>query len=472
MNRKLVIDAGTLETRIALLQDDVLAEYETIDPAAPAPDMFYRGKVLRVDASMDAAFVDIGESLSGFLPRAGKRYRQGDLCLVQIEAIPSTETKGVRLTDRPHLTGRYMVLQPGHSGVRVSQKLSESKQRAAKVFAETRCPNGFGLIIRTEWQELKRSLSGCFDRELAQLLSEWETIRKQYAASQKPGRLTDNPEIIARCMPILSDPDAEIAVNQTELLGRLAAAAAALPKPGALLRDETTRGPLIFDPYQIDTAIERARHRKLWLKSGGFVIVDYPEAFTVYDVNSGKDIRKLPPEEKAYAVNLEACEAILAHMRLCNIGGIVLIDLIDMQSQENRDALLEAVRTAAKADHGNVHEEGITSLGILQLTRRRTGLPLHMQIETACRACQGAGRHLSERQTEGEIRRAIARRIQSGQRSGYRIRCSKGVQALIRQDPFFDSVDLTLQTDRDYEIESLAGTGSGKAVAAAVTDNA
>ena len=460
MKQRLVIDAGEFETRIALLQGDVLVEYETVDPGAPAPDMFYRGKVLRVDASMDAAFVDIGETLSGFLPRAGKRYRQGDLCLVQIEAIPSTETKGVRLTDHPHLTGRYMVLQPGHKGVRVSQKLSESKQRAAKAFAETRCPEGFGLIVRTEWQELKRSLSDRFDSELSGLIAEWEDINKRFAASLKPGRLTDNPEVYARCMQVLSDPEAEIIVNRPELYTRLRASAAALPRQGAALRDETVRGPLVFDPFQIDTAIERARHRKLWLKSGGFVVVDYPEAFTIYDVNSGKDVRDLPPDDKALAVNLEACEAILAHMRLCNIGGIVLIDLIDMQSQANREALLDAVRAAAKADHGNVHEEGITSLGILQLTRRRTGLPLHMQLESVCKACQGSGRHLSDRQVEGEIRRAIARRVQSGQQSGYRIRCSRSVQTLIHEDPYFESIDPVLETGREYEIESLPGTGN------------
>jgi len=125
-----------------------------------------------------------------------------------------------------------------------------------------------------------------------------------------------------------------------------------------------------------------------------------------------------------------------------------------------KSTMLRILGGLEKADHGNVHEEGITSLGILQLTRRRTGLPLHMQLESACKACQGSGRHLSDRQVEGEIRRAIARRVQSGQQSGYRIRCSRSVQTLIREDPYFESIDPVLETGRDYEIESLPGTGN------------
>lgn len=456
MKRQLIIDSGTFETRAALLEDHVLVEYVPVLPDAPAPGRLYRGQVLRVDPSLDGAFIEIGEALPGFLPRAGKRLHQGDLCLVEAKAIPTTPTKGIQLTDEIRLPGRYMVYCPVSPGIHVSRKLSTACQAEAADYARQRCTGDEGLIIRTEWNTLGDDRTP-FDTELNRLREEWAAIHERYLSSLRPGPLTESPEIRDMCRAVLGDPEAEIVLNSPALLTGLRAERAAL-KEGAFIRDAEKDGTLIFDRYPIDPVIERALKRKIWLRSGGFLVVDVTEAFTVYDVNSGKDTRKLSPEEKAFAVNREAVQAVLSHLRLCRIGGIILVDLIDMKDTAHQAAILDMVREFGKHDPGQVHAEGITSLGILQLTRKRTGLPVASLMQELCRSCQGCGHHRVPRVTEGEIRRNIARRQQSGQAGGYRITCSKEVQALIHQDPFFDSCRMILETGGDFTIESLHET--------------
>ena len=212
MIRKLIVDVGPFETRYALLEDGRLAEYESQLPDAPVPEQFYRGKVLRVVPSLDAAFVDIGEALPAFLPHADHRYRQGDRCLVQAEAIPTTETKGIRVTDLPQLTGHYLVLTPQSPGVHVSKKLPEREQAEAKAYALTRCPDGSGLIVRTDWQTLEGDKTP-FDHELSRLLSKWEEIRKMAEQSYTPGLLSVST-VPQRCRSMLCQPGAEIHEQQ------------------------------------------------------------------------------------------------------------------------------------------------------------------------------------------------------------------------------------------------------------------
>ena len=453
MKRQLVIDAGTYETRIALLEENTLVEYIPVLPNAPAPGMLYRGKVLRVDSSLDGAFIDIGEALPGFLPHAGKRMKQGDLRLVEVKAVPTTPTKGLQLTDDLRLTGQYLVYCPSRPGVHVSRKLTLQDQTEAAAYAEKQCTQEEGLIVRTDWCRLRNDRTP-FDAELKRLRMEWQSICQRFAASLQPGPLTESPEIRGMCRQLLMDPDAEIIVNSSELFCQLSTEREALIS-GALIRNACPDGTLIFDPYPIESALERALRKKIWLRSGGFLSVDYTEAFTVYDVNSGKDTRKLSPEEKAFAVNMEAVQAVLAHLRLCRIGGIILVDLIDMKNPDHQVAVLDAVREFGSREPGEVHAEGITSLGILQLTRKRTGLPISSVMQEMCRSCQGSGRHRAPWVTEGEIRRSIARRQLSGQSSKYRILCSKEVQSLIRQDPLMNSCSYVLETGGDYTIESL-----------------
>ncbi|MBQ9009078.1 MAG: ribonuclease E/G [Clostridia bacterium] len=451
MKRQLIIDAGPFETRMALLEENTLVEYVPVIPDVPAPGMLYRGKVLRVDTSLDGAFVEIGEELPGFLPHVGKRLHQGDLCLVEIKAVPTTQTKGLVLTDAVRLSGRYMVYCPGTPGIHASRKLSPELQTEAIAYAKVRCTPEEGLIVRTDFGGLTDR--SAFDAELKRLREEWGSIQQRYLASLRPGSLTESPEIRDFYRRILPDPEADIITNSPALFSRISAERAALPGGATVL--EATEGTLLFDRFPIEPTLERALRRKIWLPSGGFLVVDVTEAFTVYDVNSGKDTRKLSPEDKAFAVNMEAVRAVLAHLRLCRIGGIILVDLIDMKNPEHQSAVLDMVLEFGKRDMGEVHAEGITSLGILQLTRKRTGLPVGSVMQELCRSCQGCGHHRTPRVTEGEIRRTLARKQRSGQVGQYRILCSKEVQKLIRQDPLMADFRFVLETGGDFTVESL-----------------
>ena len=195
MKRQLIIDSGTFETRAALLEDYVLVEYVPVLPDAPAPGRLYRGQVLRVDPSLDGAFIEIGEALPGFLPRAGKRLHQGDLCLVEAKAIPTTPTKGIQLTDEIRLPGRYMVYCPVSPGIHVSRKLCTVCQAEAADYARQRCTGDEGLIIRTEWSTLGDDRTP-FDAELNRLL-------EAYSAAVAASRSTHG-EYLKRYRSILS----------------------------------------------------------------------------------------------------------------------------------------------------------------------------------------------------------------------------------------------------------------------------
>lgn len=447
MNRTVLVDDSSLETRIAVLEDQRLAELRVIDRDALIPGAVYRGRVERVDRSLNAAFVDIGEHLPGFLPDAGQVH-QGDALLVQLDAVPVTRTKGVRLTRKILLNSPSLVLLPGQSGIRLSKKIKKQREAAVRRTGEAICPEGCGLIMRSLWQNGDVPGAG---EEAGTLFATWQNIETAFLKSSTPGLVYAEPRPVRHfCEPYLSVPNTMVYVNSRESFDQLSGL-----QNVTLFEEQSS---LLFDVYQVEKQIDRALQNRIWLKSGGYLTVDYCEAFTVYDVNSGKDDRKKAPEEKAYLIDCEAIEAILNHIRLCNIGGIILADLIDLPDGARQEELLHLARTKAGQDTQKVSVEGITSLGILQLTRKRTGLPLREIYYEPCHCCE-SGMQVRAFVLRDKIRREIERRILSGSRSGYEITCHRDVQAEIKKDPFFETIEFRLKDTggrrNEYSVKAI-----------------
>ncbi|WP_241566762.1 translation initiation factor IF-2 N-terminal domain-containing protein [Mycolicibacterium elephantis] len=410
---------GSRYTQIAVLEDGVVVEhFVTSAASASLVGNIYLGIVQNVLPSMEAAFVDIGRGRNGVLyagevnwEAAGlggqnrkieQALKPGDYVVVQVSKDPVGH-KGARLTTQVSLAGRYLVYVPGASSTGISRKLPDTERQRLKEILREVVPSDAGVIIRTASEGVKED---DIRADVERLQKRWAEIEAKAAeiTEKKAGAavaLYEEPDVLVKVIRdlfnedftglIVSGDDAWKTITEyvnavaPELLPRMT-------KYEPPVSSEGEPGPDVFAVHRIDEQLTKAMDRKVWLPSGGTLVIDRTEAMTVIDVNTGKFTGSGGNlEQTVTRNNLEAAEEIVRQLRLRDIGGIVVIDFIDMVLESNRDLVLRRLTEALARDRTRHQVSEVTSLGLVQLTRKRLGTGLIEAFSTSCPHCAGRG---------------------------------------------------------------------------------
>ena len=439
MERNLLFDCQSGWTRAAVMEDGGLCELhlERAKRENLTESLFY-GRVMQIRPSVCAAFVDIGLALNAFLPldEAGPEpLRCGDMLIVQGAARQATDTKGLRVTTRINLAGQTLVLVPGKPGIHVSKKIkNEADRQALAEAALSVCPPECGLIVRTASQDVTVER---LEQEAQALHETWQEIKRRAAGMTKPGMLWASLPLEDRLIRDWAGKQVDriLTTSLAHAIRLKDQQAQGLLHPQTRIEWFEERKTLLFDAFSLEEAIDKALRRRAWLPGGGYLVIDICEAMTVIDVNSGKMTLGRDIEETALRVNLEAAQEVARQIRLRNIGGMIVVDLIDMKPEENREAVLQAFRQAVSCDSMPVKVMGITKLGLLEMTRKRKGDALHRQLCVSCTACAGAGEMLCAEAAACSALRQVRRLALSGQRGPFLVRCAPQTAAALAACP-------------------------------------
>ena len=448
MDSEILINVTRDEIRVGLLEGGQVVEfYVERKRDASLVGNIYKGKVVKILPGMQSAFVDIGLEKAAFLyvtdihagldefapfldeeekvnsielvSKKGKPdltieelIQEGQEILVQVSKDP-IGTKGARVTSYVTIPGRYLVLMPNVEHIGISRRISDEFERTRlRSIVESIKPNGYGLIIRTasegsEEVELKKDLDF--------LLLLWESIQKKKDRVSATNLLYSDLDLVFRSVRDLMVQDVKrLVVDSTEEYERI--------KDFVRTYFEKLDGKIelyegtepIFDAFGIELDILRALGRKVWLKSGGYIVIDQTEAMTVIDVNTGKFVGKEELEDTILKTNLEAVKEIAYQIRLRNLGGIIIVDFIDMEKYENRERVFNTFVDAMKKDRAKNTISHITELGLIQMTRKRVRESLGRTLCESCPYCEGKGFVKASRSLCYEIFRKITRLAKHG----------------------------------------------------------
>lgn len=406
VDRVMVVRSKNGRIQIAVLEDNVLVEhYVARNQDASLIGNVYLGRVQNVLPSMEAAFVDIGRGRNAVLysgevdwdavetgnqpRRIELALKSGDKVLVQVTKDPVGH-KGARLTSQISLPGRYLVYVPGGAMNGISRKLPDTERARLKRILKEVLPESAGVIVRTAAEGATEEQ---LTRDVQRLTAQWEHISRQNESVQAPALLHSEPDLLVKIVRDVFNEDFTKMLIQGEeaqhtIEGYLEAVA-----PDLLERVERYEGggdP--FDDFRVTEQIEKALDRKVWLPSGGSLVIDRTEAMTVVDVNTGKFVGSGGNlEETVTKNNLEAAEEIVRQLRLRDIGGIIVVDFIDMVLESNRDLVLRRLIECLSRDRTKHQVAEVTSLGLVQMTRKKLGLGLLETFSEACEVCAGRG---------------------------------------------------------------------------------
>lgn len=396
---------GSLEhSHVAIVEDDALVEHYVTQKARPSlVGNVYLGKVQNVLPGMEAAFVDIGQPRNAVLyvgelmtddevegatpPRIEEVLRTGQTVLVQVTKDPMG-TKGARLTTQVSLAGRYLVLVPNSSGSGISKKLPDDERSRLRDIIRNLRIDGYSLIVRTA---AAGATAEDLKRDLDRLVRLWEEIDKR-RKGPAPSEIYVEPDLVIRVIRDLFGKDFDrLVVEHPDVHDRVFKYVQAVD-PDLAARVELHAGPLsMFDTNHITEQLRKALERKVWLPSGGYIVVDRTEALTVVDVNSGRYVSGKNLEDTVVRVNLEAADEVVRQLRLRDIGGIIVIDFIDMLKAQNREEILRAFKEALSRDKTKTQVIGISPLGLVEMTRKNVSEGLVEALSTPCPTCEGRG---------------------------------------------------------------------------------
>ena len=404
-------DPGSRYTQIAVLEDKVLVEhYVARESQTSLIGNVYLGKVQNVLPSMEAAFVDIGAGRNaviyagevdwsgvenGKTRKIEEALSPGQTVLVQVTKDPIGQ-KGARLTSQISLPGRFLVYVPGGGSNGISRKLPDTERARLKALLKEVLPENAGVIVRTAAEGASEEQ---LTRDVAALKARWEDIEAKVASAKAPTLLYAEPDLVIKVVRDLFNEDfAELVVEGDDawdnIEGYVSHVAPDLAERARRWeRPEGDDAPAsVFDELRIEEQIHKALDRKVWLPSGGSLIIDRTEAMTVVDVNTGKFTGSGGNlEETVTKNNLEAAEEIVRQLRLRDIGGIIVIDFIDMVLESNRDLVLRRLVECLGRDRTRHQVAEVTSLGLVQMTRKRIGTGLLESFSTDCEHCKGRG---------------------------------------------------------------------------------
>ena len=382
---ELIIDNSKDVKKIAALENGKLVEiYEENEESKHARNEgnIYLGIVKDIVPGMQAAFVDIGTEKNGFIhvkdviPQVDEKIKKridlkikdviksGQKILIQIQK-DSNDKKGARTSTHIKLAGKYVILMPRTNIVTISQKVVNEKEKERLLnIIKTNLPKNTGVIIRTAAEnKTEKELV----EDLKQLIKKWEKINLKFEkGDNKPQLLFKSPSIIEKLILDLPENKIEkIIVNNQEESDEIKEI---LTETHENIKVEMEQN--LLEKYELEKQIEKSRQRKIWLNCGGFITIDSTEALIAIDVNSGKFTGKSTLEETVYKVNYEATIEIAKQLRLRDIGGIIIIDYIDMQKQENKDKIEKLLKECLKQDRAKTQVEGFTKLNLMELTRK------------------------------------------------------------------------------------------------------
>jgi len=407
-------------TQIAVLEGRTLVEHQVsraADDATQIDGNIYRGRVQNVLPGMEAAFVDIGtpknavlyrgdvrfdrddvetSSGGGSQPRIEQMLRAGQTILCQVTKNP-IGAKGARLTQEVSLPGRFVVMVPNSSAFGISKRLDDNERKRLRRIVDDVRPKGHGLIVRTAAEGASQEELG---HDVERLAAQWAAIEAEAARSTAPGLLYREPDLAVRSVReefnreyrgvVIDDEELFLQVRDyieqvnPELADRVE------------LYDPVAENMPVFERFHVHEQLHKALDRKVWLPSGGSIIIERTEALTVIDVNTGKNVGTSNLEETVYRNNLEAAEEIARQLRLRDIGGIIVIDFIDMEIRENRDKVAAALRSALARDKTRTQVFDISELGLIEMTRKRVSEGLVESLSSTCAICGGRGIVLDE----------------------------------------------------------------------------
>jgi ribonuclease E len=392
--------------QIAVLEDRTLVEhYITRSGAHSMVGNIYLGKVQNVLPGMEAAFVDVGrgrnavlyagevsydEEIDGETPRIEHVLKAGQNVLVQVTKDPMGG-KGARLTQEISLPGRYVVLVPKNPEVfGISRRLPDEERRRLKDILKKVKPAEHGLIVRTAADGAgAEDLQG----DLERLAVEWAAIEKSAKRGKAPRVLYEEPELTVRVVrDLFTEGEFKEMVTDSPAIFERVTSYLRGVAPDLLPKVRMHDGKLpVLEAYHATEQIHKALERKVWLPSGGYIVIDRTEAMTVIDVNTGKHVGKANLEETVTKTNVEAAEEIARQLRLRDIGGIIIIDFIDMLLERNKDKVVETLKYAMAADKTRSQVFDISPLGLLEITRKRVSAGLLESFSETCPTCEGRG---------------------------------------------------------------------------------
>lgn len=440
--KKMLINAShPEECRVAVVADGILEELDVqISTREATLGNIYKGVITRVEPSLQAAFVDYGGRRNGFLsindvhpsyfpesfevagrrPRIQEVFKKDDHVIVQVNK-EERENKGASLTTNISLAGRYLVLMPGTELCGVSRKIEDEKERKKlkEILKQLEPPENMGFIIRTAGMgRTKTELS----RDLNYVLKLWRAIEKNVGNQNAPALLYREHDIVIRSIRDHFSPDiSEILVDEKEVFKKAKDFfRQVMPKYENLVKLYQERRPL-FNKYQLEEQIEQVYRKRIKLKSGGYIIIEPTEAMVTVDVNSGSAIREKGIEETAFRVNMEAAPEIARQLRMRDLGGIIVVDFIDMVQKKHKQEVEKTVRAELKKDRAKTKVLRISGLGVLELSRQRLKSSLGTGEYLECPLCNGMGKVKSPEMTALAVFRKIKSQILRDRHSALKV---------------------------------------------------
>ncbi|MEX2538290.1 MAG: Rne/Rng family ribonuclease [Actinomycetota bacterium] len=408
VERTILMGGSAERAQVAILEDGVLVEnYIGRKTRRSLVGNIYLGRVQNVLRGMEAAFVDIGQSRNAVLyvgevmneadedvegSATGQRIDDvlsvGQTVLVQVTKDPMG-SKGARLTTEVSLAGRYLVLVPKGSGHGISRRLDDDERARLRDIAKRIRPDGFGLIVRT-------AAEGVDEEELARDLNRltrlWQEIDERAEKGSAPLEIYVEPDLVIRVVRDLFSRDYDrLAVEERDTYERITNYLSAVA-PDLNAKVTLHQGPEpLFDAENVTDQLRKSLERKVWIPSGGYLVIDRAEALTVIDVNTGRFVGKTSLEDTVVKTNLEAAAEVVRQLRLRDIGGIIIIDFIDMLLARNRELVLREFRQELEKDKTKTQVIGISPLGLVEMTRKNVSEGLLEVLSSPCPTCGGRG---------------------------------------------------------------------------------
>ena len=439
-HKEVIINAESLEIRVAVLEEGKLEEF-TIERTTDERlvGSIFKGKVRNLEDPLKAAFVDIGFEKNAFLhywdivpagfdsavevveretkkrdkPRITQKdiprlYSPGSDIIVQVTKGP-IGTKGPRVTTNLALPGRYLVLLPNSEQSGVSRKIenNEERQRLKKILRNLSIPDGMGVIFRTvgEGQQARY-----FVRDLALLLEEWKRVQENIDKQPKATCVFQEPDLIERTVRDFLTEDVErIVVDNNQQFERIRDMIAHISKRSIAKVKPYNDSQSIFDRFNVTRQLEAAFSRQVHLKSGGYIVIDETEALVAIDVNTGRHKSSAKDQDSTLVkVNIEAAEEITRQLRLRNMGGLIVLDFIDMKSRRDQQTVYQKVKEGLRRDRAKTHVLPISQLGLMEMTRQRHSESVRAAVYDDCPYCTGRGKVKSNLTMSVEIQRRLS----------------------------------------------------------------
>lgn len=441
IHKEVIINAETLETRVAVLEEGRLEEFNIERTTEERlVGSIFKGKVRNLEDGLKAAFVDIGFEKNAFLhywdivpsnfdsgveivERPSERDRRRDKPKITQKDIPRVYppgsdiivqvtkgpigTKGPRVTTNLVLPGRYLVLLPNSDQSGISRKIEnqQERQRLKKILRELSIPDGMGVIMRTVGEGQQKRY---FVRDLALLLEEWHGIQERIRTQPMATCVFQEPDLIERTVRDFLTEDVErIVVDNPQAYDRMREMISKISRRSANKVKLYSEPQAIFDRFGITRQLENAFSRQVHLKSGGYIVVDETEALVAIDVNTGRHKGGKDQETAILKVNLEAADEISRQLRLRNMGGLIVLDFIDMKSRRDQQQVYQRMKEGLRRDKAKTHVLPISQLGLMEMTRQRHSESVHAAVYDDCPYCKGRGKVKSALTMSVEIQRKL-----------------------------------------------------------------